>query len=138
MKGKHIVWIVIGILVVVGIIYRKRIMLFFNVAPDTSTNIPTVKSYGQELTQEDIDCGGFGGPDPSDTVNRIIENCTKPKYRVVGAAKQKSFRFCPEADCDLNLDACVSTIKTPAGKIWYFNYQSGDKCIYIDDTTYTF
>lgn len=137
MKGKHIAIIVILILVVVGIIYRKKIMSFFtgsssSSSTTTNSSIPEVKSYGAELTQADIDCGNSG------TVGRIIENCTKPKYKAVGSAKQKSFRFCPEADCDLNLDACVDTIKTPDGKIWYFNYQSGDKCIYIDDTSYSF
>lgn len=119
MKTRTIIILVIIVLAVLAYIYRDKL---------TSTlGFTKTLNGGEEPTQQDADCAGY-------STQRAVENCTRPLFQKVGQAKEKAWVM---ETTDYPFDTCGGyKIKTPDGTVWWYNYQSGNKCIYINDNKY--
>lgn len=84
---------------------------------------------GEETTDADRNC--------TERSSSRTELCTKPMYQAVGSAKERTWTL--ESD-DYPFDECLtgSTITDRMGKKWFYNYQVGSKCNYIDSKQYPF
>lgn len=98
--------------------YREKVMVLFGMSPTVSG--------GKDFAATDDACGGIA--------SKAVENCTKPLFQKVGDAKQRAWVLGSD---DYPWDVCVgSEIKTPDGIKWYYNFQNGDKCVYINDNRF--
>lgn len=86
---------------------------------------------GLEPTVEDENCR----TGTQRTTARAAEICTKPIYQVLSKAKQRAWTM---ESVDYPFDVCAEKVVDNMGKTWYFNFQSGSHCVYVDDNRYKF
>ena len=120
MKKGTIILLILIALAILAFIFRHRISAMFGG--------PKVLNGGQEPTQQDAECAGYAS-------QRAVENCTRPLFQKVNTAKEKAWVM---ETADYPFDACLvnGKIRTTDGTTWYYNYQSGNKCIYINDNRF--